>query len=313
MRPRRWLCCRSRCSMKNIGIALLAIVSWVAVNLLVRGALEVWPVNLAGVLGRVITVSILGVWIGATGTGWRRLRPGPFRGWLLLMGVVAIVLNLLWYNAMRWTTATNAALLFRLDLVFVVLIGTCLGLERIHAPQLFLLGLMLLGLAVFTEIHRFDLGGHLVGDAMVIGAAFGYAINAFITRRILTSMDEMAVSLYNLSFSGIGFAGLAWARGEYAALTRVGSHLDAWLWIAALGVVTAISLPLYYTALARMPVWKLRTWMLLAPPMVAAVEWPVWGIAISPAQACGGVIMLLGLVALIRLEQRPAAGGTVGK
>lgn len=289
--------------MSNIGIAILAIVSWVAVNLLVRGSLDVWPVNLAGVLGRVITVSILGIWIGATGTGWRRLRPGSCRGALLLMGIVAMVLNLLWYNAMLWTTATNAALLFRLDLVFVVLIGTCLGLERIHKPQLLLLGVMLLGLAVFTEVHHFDLGGHLVGDVMVIGAACGYAMNAFIIRRILISMDEMAVSFYNLSFSGIGFAGMAWVRGDYAHLTRVGSHAEAWLWITALGVATAISLPLYYAALGRMPVWKLRTWMLLAPPLVAAVEWPVWGIAITPAQVCGGVIMLLGLAALIHLEQ----------
>jgi drug/metabolite transporter (DMT)-like permease len=135
-----------------------------------------------------------------------------------------------------------------------------------------------------------------VGDVMVIGAASGYAVNAFIIRRILTSMDEMAVSLYNLSFSGVGFAGMAWMRGEYAQLGPVGSHAAAWPWIAALGVATAISLPLYYAALARMPVWNLR-------PLVAAVEWPVWGIAITRAQACGAVIMLLGLAGLIRLER----------
>ena len=191
--------------------------------------------------------------------------PGSFAGSLLVMGVVAIVLNLLWYNAMRWTTATNAALLFRLDLVFVVLIGTWLGLERIHLPQALLVLLMLAGLAVFTEVQQFDLGGHLVGDPMVVGAACGYAINAFIIRRILTAMDAMSVSLYNLSFSGLGFAAVAWARGEYAELPRVGSQATAWLWIAALGLATAISLPLYYAAFARMPVWKLRTWMLLAP------------------------------------------------
>ena len=71
--------------MKNIGIAVLAIVSWVAVNLLVRGSRDVWPVNLAGVLGRVVTVSILGVWIGMTGTGWRRLHPGACLHWLLYL------------------------------------------------------------------------------------------------------------------------------------------------------------------------------------------------------------------------------------
>lgn len=289
--------------MSNVGIALLAIVSWVAVNLLVRGSLDVWPVNLAGVLGRMVTVSILGVWIGATGSGWRRLRPGACTGWLLLMGIVAIALNLLWYNAMYWTTATNAALLFRLDLVFVVLLGTCLGLERIRASQLGLLGVMLLGLALFLEVQRFDLSGHLVGDAMVLGAACGYAVNAFIIRHILATMDEMAVSLYNLTFSGLGFAAVAWVRGDYGQLARVGAQPGAWWWIAGLGVMTAISLPLYYAALRRMPIWKLRTWMLLAPLLVAAVEGPVWGISISPVRAVGGAVMLLGLAGLIRLER----------
>ncbi|MHB8863536.1 MAG: DMT family transporter [Pirellulaceae bacterium] len=288
--------------MKNIGMALLAIVSWVAVNLLVRGAQETWPVNLAGVLSRVITVSLLATWILTTGCGWRRLRPGAFAGPLLWMGLVSVVLNLLWYNAMHWTTATHAALLFRLDLVFVVLIGTWLGLERIRVPQVLVLVLMLFGLTIFLEVHRFDLAGHLVGDVMVVGAACGYAVNAFLVRRILTAMDALSVSLYNLAFSGIGFTALAGVRGEYMELPRIGAQAAAWLWIAALGLATAISLPLYYAALARMPVWKLRTWMLLAPLLVAVVEASVWGISLSPLQACGGVLMLGGLAILIYLE-----------
>jgi drug/metabolite transporter (DMT)-like permease len=289
--------------MKNIGIALLAIVSWVAVNLLVRASLDVWPVNLAGVLGRIVTVAILGIAIVASAGGWRRLCPGPCRNWLLLMGVVAIAVNLLWYNAMRWTTATNAALLFRLDLVFVVLIGTWLGLEKIHWTQGLLLLIMLFGLAVFLEVYHFDLSGHLVGDVMVVGAACSYAINAFVIRRILVTMDELAVSFYNLLFSGLGFAALAWLRGEYATLSQIGASGQAWAWIAALGVATTLSLPLYYAALRRMPVWRLRAWMLLAPPLVAAVEWPVWGFKTSPLQLCGAVIMLAGLAVLIHLER----------
>jgi len=289
--------------MKNAGIAVLAIVSWVAVNLLVRGALDVWPVNLAGVLGRVITLLLLGTAIVASAGTWRRLRPGPCLAHLAWMGLVALVLNLLWYNAMRWTTATNAALLFRLDLVFVVVIGSGLGLERIRSPQLLVLGVMVCGLALFTEVHHFDLGGHLVGDAMVVGAACGYAINAFIIRHILAHMDELAVSFYNLSFSGLGFAGLALVRGEYTSAAQVAARPHAWLWIAALGVATAVSLPLYYAALRRMPVWRLRTWMLLAPLLVAVVEWSVWGITISRVQICGAAIMLGGLAALIRMER----------
>ena len=223
-------------------------------ELLVRGAKDVWPVNLAGVLGRVITLSILvrvdRSPVPAVGDDF---GPGHVSGCCCSWALSRLVLNLLWYNAMRWTTATNAAVLFRIDLVFVVLIGTGMGLERIHAPQVLLLCVMLLGLAVFTEVHHFDLGGHLVGDLMVIGAACGYAINAFIIRRILVSMDEMAVSFYNLAFSGIGFAGMAWVSGEFTALPRRRSRPHRhWWWIIALGVATAVSLPLYYAALGRM-------------------------------------------------------------
>ena len=51
--------------------------------------------------------------------------------WLLLMGAISLVINLLWFGSVRLTTATNCAMLFRLDLLFVVLIGALLGQERI--------------------------------------------------------------------------------------------------------------------------------------------------------------------------------------
>jgi drug/metabolite transporter (DMT)-like permease len=289
--------------MRHIGVALAAIVSWVTVNLLVRGMQEVWPVNLAGVLGRVLTISILAVWILSTGDGWRRLRPRGFGIALLWMGLVALVLNLLWYNAMRWTTATNAALLFRLDLVFVLLIGTFLGLERIRLPQAGIIAFLLVGLGLFTELNKFELSNHMVGDVMVVGAAFGYAVNAFIIRRILTVMDTLAVSLYNLLASGLGFLMIALVQDEFFLLPSASAKPHAWWWIVALGLATAVSLPLYYAALRRMPVWKLRAWMLLAPVLVAIVEWCIWGIAISPMQLCGALMLLTGLAVLIYEER----------
>jgi drug/metabolite transporter (DMT)-like permease len=289
--------------MRHIGVALAAIVSWVAVNLLVRGAQEVWPVNLAGVLGRLITISALAVWILSTGDGWRRLRPRGFTKSLFWMGLVALVLNLLWYNGMRFTTATNAALLFRLDLVFVLLIGTFLGIERIRLPQVGILAFLLVGLGLFTEINKLKVSDQLVGDLMVVGAAFGYALNAFIIRRILTVMDTLAVSVYNLLASGIGFLAIAMVQGEFTRLPRSAAEPHAWWWIIALGGATAVSLPLYYAALRRMPVWKLRAWMLLAPVLVALVEWAIWGITVTPLQLCGALILLTGLAVLIYEER----------
>lgn len=284
--------------------ALLAIVPWVGVTLLLRYLVKIegWPVGLVGTLSRVVTVPLLAAWILATGDGWRRLRPRGALGWLLLMGAVSIAINLLWFASLKWTPATNVAMLFRLDLVFVVLIGAALGLERIGPAQLALLPAMLVGLGLLTEIEKFDFHGHLGGDLMVVFAALGFAVNAFVIRHIMRVMDENAVALYNHTMSMLGFVVLAAAGAEFP---RTGELLSAaWPLIAVLGVVAAVGLPLYYVALRRMDVWKLRTFMLSAPVMTAAVEWPLWGLRLSPLQCLGGAIILAGLAVLIHVESR---------
>jgi drug/metabolite transporter (DMT)-like permease len=283
--------------------------------------IEGWPVGLVGTFCRWVTLPLLGAWILARGAGWRRLRPGPALGWLLLMGSVSIGINLLWFGSVKWTTATNVAMLMRLDLIFVVLIGAALGLERVGLAQLVLVPLMFLGLALLMEIQKLDFGGHLVGDVMAVASALGLAANAFVIRHILRTMDEEAVALYNHTMSMLGFLALGVAGGDFARTQEVFASPGAWLPIVLLGVVAAVGLPLYYVALRRMDVWKLRTYMLSAPLLTVAVEWPLWGVRLVPLQWLGAGIILGGLAVLIRIEARanvahqgePAATGALAQ
>jgi drug/metabolite transporter (DMT)-like permease len=245
-----------------------------------------------------------------TGAGWRRLRPGGTGKWLLAMGVVSIAVNGLGFAAMKRTTATNMAMLFRLDLVFVVLIGAAFGLERIGLWQWMLLPVMLAGLGLLVEVQDFAWTGQVVGDAMVIGSAFGLAVNAFIIRHILRSMDEEAVSLFNHGISALGFVGLAVIQSDLAQAGHLMSQPAAWAWIAALGTTAAVSLPLYYAALHRMAVWKLRAFMLTAPLFVAVIEWPFFGFGLKPLQCLGAAVILGGLLAMVLLEPRSPATAT---
>jgi len=176
--------------MRSLFYAMLAVVPWVAFTLLLRllVAMGGWPVGLVGTFSRIITLPLLGTWILATGAGWRRLRPNGALGWLLVMGAISIAINLCWFASVKWTTATNVAMLMRFDLVFVVLIGSLSGLERLGAAQLALVPTMLVGLALLAEVHHFDLGGHLAGDLLAVVAALGLASNAFIIRHILRVM-----------------------------------------------------------------------------------------------------------------------------
>ncbi len=296
--------------MRQAFYASLAVVPWVVFTLLLRFTvkMEGWPVGLVGTFSRLITLPLLGGWILATGTGWRRLLPRRAIGWLLLMGALSIAINLLWFASVKWTTATNVAMLMRLDLIFVVLIGAVLGLERLGPAQLALVPLMFVGLALLSEIQKFDFGGHLLGDVMVVVAALGLAANAFIIRHILRTMDEEAVALYNHSMSMLGFVALGLAGGDFARTQEVLAEPAGWAPIVLLGVVATVGLPFYYVALRRMDVWKLRMYMLSAPVLTAAVEWPLWGLRLALLQWLGAAIILGGLAVLIRIEARAHVG-----
>jgi O-acetylserine/cysteine efflux transporter len=292
--------------MQQAFYASLAVLPWVAFTLLLRYLvkMEGWPVGLVGTLSRVVTLPLLAGWILATRSGWRRLRPQGVLGWLLLMGAISIVINLCWFASVKWTTATNVAMLARFDLLFVVLIGALLGLERMGIAQLALVPVMFAGLALIAEIGKFDWGGHLVGDSMAVVVALGMAVNAFVIRHILRTMDDQAVALYNHTVSMLGFVALALVQGDFARLPELFHQPAAWRAIVLVGVIAAVGLPLYYAALRQMDVWKLRMFMLSAPVLTAAVEWPLWGMRLSAAQWWGAGIILGGLAVLIHVEAR---------
>lgn len=289
---------------KDIGVAILAIATATGVTLLLRATLSFWSVGAAGALSRGVSVLTLAGWVAMRGAGVRRLSPLGVAGWLLLMGAISILINLSWFAGMLWTTATNATLLFRLDLLFVILIGAFLGTERLTPLTYILLPFMGVGLALVMEVRTLGSNSHARGDALIIVAAVGLAVNAFVIRHILRRMDVEAVALYNHFISGIGFTVLFAIQAP--ALSEIAqAEASDWIWIVVLGVLAAVALPLYYAALARLAIWKLRALMLLGPAMAAVVEWFIWGKTLHGGQWLGAIVLVLGAGALI-LADRPA-------
>ncbi|MGD9127778.1 MAG: DMT family transporter [Planctomycetia bacterium] len=285
-------------------LTILTVLGMVVETLLMKVALTHWSIGMVGAISRIFTVALLACWVLSRGAGWRRLAPRGAGWWLVLMGFNAIAINLLLFAAMKGlTTATNYALLYRLDIVFVVLIGTMLGLERIGWRELALLPIMLFGVACVAEVRFSELEPHIVGDLMVVGAALGFAVNAFVLRRIFVSMDTEAVALINVSITGLGFLGLMLIRNEIATSGSALADPMAWLWVVLFGVCFAVYLALYYVTLRRLPVWKLRMWMLSVPVIIAIVDAVVWDTRLSVQQGSGMVLVLLGLAGLIWLER----------
>ena len=99
---------------------------------------------------------------------------------------------------------------------------------------------------------------------------------------------------------------------EWSTWREVTRLPHAWLWVGLLGLLSAFALPLYYAALRRMAVWKLRAWMLAVPVLVAAADWLIWGTRLSGRQGLGAATVLAGLAVLTYVE-RPAIAIQEGK
>lgn len=285
-------------------LTVVTIFSMAALTLLMRTALEIWPLGLAGLFSRIVALAVLCLWILTTGRGWRRLRPKGVGRWLAVMCCLSALINFGVFVALEWTTPTNHAILYRLDTVFVVLIGGLLGLEEIQWKELMLLPVMLVGMALVAEIGRSGFQVHWVGDLIVVAAAAGFAVNAFINRHIVRKMEPQAMAVYNVVSGSVGFILVSFLHSEWQWLAQNRPSLPPWLVLVALGSIIAGFVPAYYTMLRHIPVWKLRTWMLIVPLLVAVADWGLWGARLTPSQMLGAGLLLGGLVLLIQFERQ---------
>ena len=292
--------------MAAMTYALLTVLSSAAFTLVLRGAMQVWPIGLAGVLSRCVTLPLLGGWILTRGEGW----PAPSRRHAAFADADGRDLDSGEFALVRLAQADHGhqrddADAHRSGVCGVL--GTLLGLERITPGELALVPVFLAGMALLTGVADSGWSAHLLGDLMAVGATFFYAVNAFQIRTILREMDEEAVAFYNHGLSTLGFVTMAIACDEFSTALPAMSMASAWWWIVGVGVTAAVSLPLYYAALRRLPVWKLRAWLLLSPVLVAIVEW-LWGVRLSLSQWLGAAMVLGGLAALIRMEWARRSG-----
>jgi drug/metabolite transporter (DMT)-like permease len=289
--------------MQTLFYSAIALIPWIAITLLLRYLINIQGLSagLVGVLSRVLCLSLLGSWILHRGAGWRRFRVRGEGARLLWMGAISTVINLAWFYSLQWTTATNVAILIRTDIVFVILIGATFRLERIRPAQLAVIPVMFVGLGLLCEIQRFDFSGHLTGDLLVVCAALAFSVNAFIIRRILTVLDPEVIAEYNHAASSLGFLAIVLLQGQFAQLPACCTGPRA-VAIAALGVCTAVGLPLYYVALKHLPVWKLRVCMLAGPVFTGLFERWYWDLEMTWLQMLGAALILLGLAAIILID-----------
>jgi drug/metabolite transporter (DMT)-like permease len=144
---------------------------------------------------------------------------------------------------------------------------------------------------------------------LVITAAAAFAVNAFVNRHIVQTMEPESMAVYNIAAGSLGFVVVSIAEGEVGmARPRRAERrcvADPCGYRPADRRFRSGVLP----AARHVPVWKLRTWMLIVPLLVAGADWLVWGTRLTGWQWLGTALLLGGLAALIHLERRDRING----
>jgi drug/metabolite transporter (DMT)-like permease len=236
---------------------------------------------------------------------WAALRQLPRRVVLTGLGLGAAgysVQSGLYFAAIGRLDVSMVALLLYTYPAFVTLAALALGraapsLRTGAALATASAGLVLVLVAAGTG--AFDVPGAL----MALGASLTYTTYILVSDRIVGEVDPFALALLVLTGATVSFtvAGLATSSLDFSVSG------EAWLWLAAIAVVsTVVAVSAFFAGLRRVGPSEAAILSTFEPLVTVALAFVVLGERLAVVQLAGGALVL-GAVILLQLPARRRA------
>jgi drug/metabolite transporter (DMT)-like permease len=249
--------------------------------------------------------------LGVTAMLERRGQPEP-GGWsphrLALLAGVFFALDLgFWHYGIVLTSVANATILANLSPVFVAIAAWLLLGER---PGWGFAAGLALALAGAWAIAAAKVGGAgtnpPLGDALSIVTSGWYAAYILCVRKVRLSHGASQVMLWSSMVGAPLLLAYAAMVGERLAPATLGG----WGACVGLGLVHVFGQGSIAWALGRLPAANASVVLLIQPAFTALLGWLIFHEQMSPLQAAGGLVALLGvLIAQLASARRAAAVG----
>ena len=225
--------------------------------------------------------------------------------WLALMGLVGIVLNqLVFAFALERSSASSTSLLFGTFPIFVALIASAVGTERLRARHWAATVVSFGGVALVAigaGDSSFD--GGIVGILLGIGIAVTWAGYSVGVRPLLARYSPYRVSVWVMLVGAVPLAlvSLGHLLGQsWGAITELAWL--AWLYTIVIGLVLANVT--YFTSIDRVGAARASLYLNLQPFLGALLAVAILSEELSGAQIAGGAVIALGIV-IVRGFRRP--------
>ncbi|NOZ78080.1 MAG: DMT family transporter [Acidobacteria bacterium] len=230
---------------------------------------------------------------------WRHDRLIPSRRdlpWLALLGLLGVFANqLLFIFGLRWTTATNAAILMPSIPVFAAAIAIVGGIERANPRKLAGIVLAVAGALVMLDPGRIELGSRtLAGNAMILANCLSYATFLVVMRRLLHRLPVTTVIAWAFLFGGLGVTAVS--ASHLAAIPFASVPAFVWILMAYIVLVpTALNYLINTWALARSTPTLVAAYTTLQPLAAGILAAIFLGERAGWPQVTGALLIAAGL------------------
>ncbi len=205
-----------------------------------------------------------------------------------------------WHWSIALTSVANSTLFANFTPIFVTPVAWLLFGERIRLA--FLLGLLLaIGGAALLMGQSLTLSlDHLLGDALGIVTAAFYGSYMLMVSRLRATFSTATIMAWSAVVTAVLLVPVAILSGE----SLVAGSLSGWAVLLGLALFSHCggqSLIAY--AFAHLPASFSSVALLVQPALAAVLAWLLFGEALGPVQAVGGIVILAGIVIARRASQ----------
>jgi drug/metabolite transporter (DMT)-like permease len=232
-------------------------------------------------------------------------RPIVGRGRIAGLAAVAVVGGsvpfILFFEGLKRAEATQASFIQKTLVVWVALLAVPLLKERVRAPHL--LAVVLL---VARQVWLVGSAGRIAcgeGEAMILAATLLWAVEVVIVKRLLLGVSPRVLAAARMGLGTILLVGWLAVTGRAGAL----GGLDAaqWQWVGLTGLLLTAYVATWYAALARADAVDVTAVLVFGAVITAALSGTIDGSAVQPV---GIALITLGaaLAAALGLRAGPA-------
>ena len=244
--------------------------------------------------------------------------PFKFRGrdlrLLLFLSFISVSFNQFGFlYGMKYTTATEAAILYTLTPVFIMFLSRTYLSEKITAPKI-LGAIMALGGATFTVLSRvtpaqgdmhfgFD---HFKGDIFILIAVMAWGTYTTLGRKLIVKHGAINSTVFTALIGTAMFAPV----GIYSSVGYNYFSLSGGLWAEVLFLSLGTSVAgyvLWYYALGKIEASKVAVFINGQPVITAILAYIFLGQGITAMFAAGAIVTIAGVI-ITQVDSRKKVG-----